>query len=185
MFRRVTALAFLCCSVFMSSLNHSATAQELSDGTSRDAPTPFGDTVVVNGYELSVLDVIPDATDIVLETNARNSQPQDGHVYYMVRIKATYVGNDSGHAWSGLHYNVVGNQNLGYSARDYECGVIPDPGSDTPMMFQSGSVEFNVCWEVPVDEVGSFVMYVEPNLILNNERVWLSLDHGDPATPTA
>jgi hypothetical protein len=161
------------------------TAQDTSDGTSRDTPYPFGESATVGGFDLRVVDVIPDATSIVLEAGQHNDPPGPGYVFSMARVEATYVGEGSGHAWHGLLYNVVGAGNLGYSDRDADCGTFPDRGIDTPEVFPGGKIEFNVCWRVPEDEVGSLVMYVDPNRLFNDERVWLSLEQEATATPAA
>ena len=146
------------------------------DGRSRTTPYAPGQAGNVGDYALRVVGVTPDATVDVLAENMFNSPPEAGNAFFIARIEATYLGRDTGKPGSDLKFNIVGSKNRGYSEYMASCGVIPDSSSQAPELFTEGSVEFNVCWSVPEEEVGSFVMYVEP--WLSNDRVWFALQSG-------
>jgi hypothetical protein len=156
-------------------------ASVAADDGSRDQPHPFGEAVTIGDYELKVVDTTPDATQIILDENQFNEMPQPGNIFFMIRVEATYHGTSTGDAWDDLAFSVVGDQNLGYSTSNAECGVVPDPGYDAPELFTDGTAEFDVCWSVPAEEVGSLVLYVEPDRSSGDDRAWLSLN---PATAT-
>jgi hypothetical protein len=146
------------------------------DGRSRDTPITLGEPGLVGDYALKVVEVTPDATDIVMLENQFNDPPSPGNVFFLARIEATYTGVATGTPWVDLDFNVVGSSNRGYSESDFDCGVIPDEASNAPELFQGGVAQFNVCWSVPAAEASSLVMYVEEGFSFDDAMVWFSLN---------
>lgn len=156
------------------------------DGQTRESPYAFGESGKVGDYEIEVVEVTPDAHNAVILENQFNEPAPEGETFFMARVAVTYVGRETGTPWVDLEFNIVGKANRGYSENDASCGVIPDEASDAPELCEDGSAEFNVCWSVPSEEVGSLLMYVEPRLSFDDERVWFSLDDQQgEATPSS
>lgn len=144
-------------------------------GNTRETPYPLGEAGMVGDYNVRVLEVTTDATDLVLQENQFNDPPAPGHVFVMARVEVTYHGVDTGTPWIDLDFHVVGDANRGYSESQASCGVIPDEASDAPELFAGGTAEFNTCWSVPEAEVPSLVMYVEESFSFDSVRVWFAL----------
>ena len=137
------------------------TPPEGEPGTSRTNPVPLGQAGRVADWDVSVAAVDDDATDEVLAENPFNEPPAAGSQFVIVRVRGTYAGGDSDHLW--LHsFNAVGDAAVTY--QDRGCGVIPDPLDDAGEAFPGGTVEGNVCFEVPSTQVASLVMFVERSL---------------------
>ena len=148
-------------------------------GSSRDNPVPIGQSVEIDGWDVKVVDTIPNATEAVLAENQFNDQPAEGRQFFIATIEATFTGNnvdkDSGQFWLDVTNNVVDDNNVTYSSMDDYCGVIPDALEDTNEVFVGGTVTGNVCWPVATDQVDSLVMFVEPTFSFRQERTWISL----------
>lgn len=124
-------------------------------GLSRENPVPMGQPFLVpEGWEITILQFIPDATQIVLDENMFNDPPAPGRRYSIVRVRMKNVsaGNPADPD-AGFALRMVGSQNIGYSTFEESCGVIPDDidwKSDD--IFQGGTVEGNLCYQTGVGE---------------------------------
>ncbi len=143
----------------------------------QDSPLPFGEVGRVGDYEVRVLEVTPDATELVLAENQFNEPPAEGNQFYMVRVEVTYTGSGSGDPGFDLNFQSVGDRNQGYDISSADCGVVPEQGYEVGELFEGGAAEFNVCWEISSDDAESLVMYVEPLFSFeDDQRVWFSLN---------
>ena len=124
-------------------------------GLSRDNPAPAGQPYLVpEGWELTILDFTPDATQEVLDQNQFNDPPAPGKQFSIVRVRVKNIsaGNPEAHN-VGFALRMVGSENIGYSTFQASCGDIPDHFLFKPdNLFQGGSVDGNVCYETAVDE---------------------------------
>ena len=69
---------------------------------SRENPVPLGVTIETKGeeiaedhFEITVIDVVPDATSMVLAENQFNDPPESGNQFFMVTLRAKYLGPGS------------------------------------------------------------------------------------------
>ena len=54
--------------------------------------------------------------------------------------------------------------------------MTPDDASDVGELFDGGSVEYNVCWQIDSEDADSLEMYVEPLFSFDDDdRIWFSL----------
>ncbi|MGI5836462.1 MAG: hypothetical protein ACOX87_08215 [Chloroflexota bacterium] len=64
-------------------------------GSSRSNPVPFGQSVTLTQgnktFEVRVLEVQRDATDLVKEANSLNSPPKDGMAYVAIKMRLSYL----------------------------------------------------------------------------------------------
>lgn len=149
------------------SLAATATAeaeQQAAVGLSRDNPVPAGQALTVpDGWEISVVNFIPDATQMVLAENQFNDPPDPGFKYVIVRVRATNVSaGDPADFDASFALRLVGSRSVSYDQFTRSCGVIPDElGLDVPSeAFTGGTVEGNICFHVGADEA-EFVMFTE------------------------
>ncbi|MCH7810208.1 MAG: hypothetical protein IH863_06485 [Chloroflexi bacterium] len=116
---------------------------------------PAGQTLLVpEGWELTILDFTPDATQEVLDENQFNDPPAPGMRFSIVRVRTKNVsaGNPDDHDLT-FALRMVGSENIGYSTFASSCGVIPDSFIFKPDdLFQGGSLDGNICYETAVGE---------------------------------
>ncbi len=150
---------------------------------SRENPVPLGEYSVTlsDGWKITVLDLIPDATQLVLNENMFNDPPKSGYQFFLAKIRACYTGSGStmfetlgGGYGTTYRLRAVGDSNVVY---DYNngCGVIPDPlpGSE---VFTGGCIEGYIGWEIKSSDANSLVMFDKPlSSGSTGERVYLSL----------
>lgn len=126
-------------------------------GLSRNNPVPAGQSFrVPEGWELSIVHFFPDATQLVLDENQFNDPPASGHVFAMVRVKITNISaDDPADPEPTFSLRMVGSNNVTYTNFQNSCGVTPDDFAlMSTELFRGGSVEGNVCYEVPSGETG-------------------------------
>ena len=150
---------------------------------SRQNPVPFGLTVEVKNeestdhWEVTVMATIPDATKIVLDENPYNDPPEEGNQFYIVRVRAKYLGPDSTEFDGSYRLRVLGNSGVVYTTFENSCSFYGDPDRlPDPELFTNGTVEGNVCWEIASADADSLMMFLEPeSFYLGGSRAWFSL----------
>ena len=147
---------------------------------SRDNPAPFGITVQVQNedptdhWEVTVISTMPDATESVRKENSFNDPPEPGNQFYIVTVRAKYLGPDSTEFRGSLRLGAVGNGGVVYTTFSDSCGVIPKELPD-PELFTNGEIEGNECWQIASDDADSLMMFLEPEFLSDSPRVWFSL----------
>jgi hypothetical protein len=144
--------------------------------SSRDKPIPVGSTGESDVFQITVLETIPNATDIVLEENQFNDPPEAGYQFFIARVSVTSIGDEAADPSFELNFQSVGESAVGYSTFDPGCGVYPEDQYSAGELFPGGTVEFNVCWMVESSDEASLVMYVEPLLSFDEDPVWFALE---------
>ena len=161
---------------------------------SRQAPLPSGIPAEVRNseedhWQITVLDIIPDATDKVMDESDYNDPPGEGKQFYMVKLRVKYLGPSSNRFSGRSRLKSVGDSGIAYTNSDDSCGgfreYIPDPLPD-PELFTNGTVEGNVCWQIASSDAASLMMFLEgPGFWPDSgERVWFTLLGGTLPTPT-
>ena len=136
----------------------------------------MGTTVnLSDGWQITVLSVIPDATNIVLKENTFNKQPKEGDQFFLAKVQAKYTGPNSTTFGGSYRLRAVGPSSIGYSTFANNPGVIPDPIPDSEV-FTGGIIEGNVGWEIKSSDANALVMYDNPiSFGGNNDRVFMAL----------
>jgi len=166
--KTATSILVLCLMVFFLPISALATPDEINETAptsesplgSRENPLPIGTKWNVgDGWYVTVLDVIPEATQIVLDENMFNDPPSSGNQFFLAKIRICYEGEnyEFGSLSGGSNFWAVGGSNVAYNYMN-GCGVIPDPLPFTDI-FRGGCVEGYVDWEIKSDDVDSLVMY--------------------------
>jgi hypothetical protein len=165
-----------------------ATAQD-TIGTTAGTPVPLESTGQVGDYEISVVDIMPDAEDYILAYSEFNPPPAEGVQYFLIRVQVTYAGQMSGSPWQDLSFAATtgsgAEDDLVYSEWDNSCGDYPESGAyNTNELFPGGTTEFNVCWAVDQADATALAMTVSTYAGGNgNQVVWFSLGNAPTATP--
>jgi hypothetical protein len=131
---------------------------------SRARPVPVGTAAPVgDGWTLKVLSVDTDAAPVVLDyqkaltddDSKASIAPGNRLVLARIAARRTAVTPGALDLWT-LH--TVGAS--GIVSRHYGCGEFPSPLPDD-RVFPGGSIEGNVCWQVPATDVSSLLLFEE------------------------
>ena len=140
---------------------------------SRDNPVPIGEIVSIADWDISVIAVTPDSTDIVASENQFNDPPAAGHQYVLVLVEATYTGDSSDSLLWSVDMSVVGDSAVVVS--DQCRAVVPNELDSFTEVFGGGVITGNLCWEVLSSDVDSLVLIVEESFSFDGVRAFLEL----------
>ena len=116
-----------------------------------------------------------DATQIVLDEYQLNDPPEVGNQFFIVNVRAKYLGQDSTRFRGSTRLKALGDGGVVYTTFGDSCGVIPDALPD-PELFTNGTIEGNECWQIASSDVDSLLMILEPDFLSDDgTRVWFSL----------
>ena len=143
-------------------------------GHFRTNPTPPGQRVLTNeGLGITIVDVNPDATSIVLAENPYTEAPSEGNRFVLVRVRVENIdGSDDDEASiEASDFHIVSSLATIYSSYgsygvSKPCGAFPDELDLT--FFKGGTGEGNVCLQVPESD-SSLILLYHPG--------WLSFHH--------
>ncbi len=157
--------------------------EETGTGESRDSPLGVGRVGVVGDFEVSVLSVTPNANDLVT-ADGFSELPTPGNQYFMTRVAVTYVGAAAENPSYDLNPQAVGASSVSYTTFNNMCGFnsFEDALILATELFEGGSAEYNVCWQIATADADSLVMYIESNADFNADPVWFAL--GNPIERT-
>lgn len=121
----------------------------------RENPIPIGTAFELdNGWQITVLDVFPNANSMIKQENMFNSEPKSGNQYFLARIAVKNNGTDVDKA-NDYYFNAVGDSAVAYE----RAGVVkPDPLPETDI-FPSGTAVGNICWEIKTTDADNLTMY--------------------------
>lgn len=145
------------------------TTSASEDGT-RENPYPIGTEARVGDWTVTVIE-LRDGTADVTAANQFNDPPPDGSIYVLVRVKATYNGDDEGSPGFDLSMDYIGNDSRVYT--DSDCGAVaPDDLFDQPAVVAGGTVEGNQCLLMPASVFGTGAVSVGSTLSFDDDAVW-------------
>lgn len=148
-----------------------ATGEEEPAFGTRQNPVPLGTAVKVGSdWNITVLEVVPDAWSIIEEENMFNEPPEEGNQYVMVKIRFEYAGNDSGTPWTDLTQKYVASDGNSYSQGG--AGVIPNDYFEIGEQFPGASAEGNICFVVPSDTLAGGTIIIEESFSFTETRVF-------------
>ncbi|MBO3733504.1 V-type ATP synthase subunit I domain-containing protein [Glycomyces niveus] len=122
-----------------------APQDQVVDGTDPTAPLPAGSEVTTGNWTVVISEVVPDATDQVMESDPFNVAPPEGYQFFLFTVDATYNGEASSTAWADLLFGVFIEDSVYTEA----CGFIPDHLSYAPEVFAGGTATGDYCITVP------------------------------------
>lgn len=153
-----------------------ASTASAGSGIDTSAAIPVGGVAQVGDWSLRVASVAPNAEDIVLGENQFNETPDEGHVFVLVSLEATYTGSESSTFWADMSLKVVGDSAVAYEGYDGYCGSIPDSIDSAGETFPGGTVTGNNCWIVSESDAASLVLLAEESFAFDGSRTLFSLD---------
>ncbi len=145
-------------------------------GAARTNPFPFGQAGRLgNSWTMTIVSYTPDSTAAVLAENMFNEVLlAAGNQFAIVRVRATYTGSSTDNFDGDFRLRAVGASNVALSTFENPCGVIPDEISDATL-FSGGTVEGNICFQIPISDAGSLMVYDDYLLNFTSNWNWFSL----------
>lgn len=136
----------------------------------RENPIPIGQKAKIgSNWEITILEIVPDAWSIIEAENMFNEPPEEGYQYVMAKVQVSYIGEESGTPWVDLSLRYLGSDGNSYSEG---VGVVPKAFSDIGEQFPGATAEGNVGWAVPVDAVRGGRIIVEESFSFEDTRVF-------------
>ena len=134
-------------------------------GFSIDNPAPRGESLrFYDGLTVAVVDVIEDATKIVLEHEQMlNASPPVGYQYLLVTIEVNNVDRTPADMLFLSTLSLVGSSGISYlqGIAGGDCWTYPNELDTLKTIFPGGSIMGNLCFSVPSSEVGTLIMFVQ------------------------
>ena len=139
-------------------------------------PVPLGDEADIGGdWTVTVVDVVPDASDQVMAENQFNDPPAEGRQFFLVTVALTNNSDEPASPLSVVGFSAVGESAVSYESFEDSCGVVPGELSISEV-FPGGTTEGAICWSVRTEDVESLVMYTDSYVTFDNEdRVYFAL----------
>lgn len=129
---------------------------DAASSAGRGTPTPIGTTVELdNDWSATVTGALSDVTEIVEDDIFSSITIGEGERVVMVPVRLDYRGSTPMSAMS-VQLSAVGDSNLGYEPY---YGNVPDELERYVDIFGGGSLEGNVAFIVPEEDLGSIVFY--------------------------
>jgi hypothetical protein len=139
---------------------------------SRSEPLELGTAAPVGDYEVTVLEIVPDATTEIIESQGYDL-PEGGNVHALVRIAVTYTGDGEGSPGFDLRVGMAGPDNRSYDS----CEVSPPEAMfDEPDLLPGGKAEGNFCVTLPGDQAAEGQVFVEEGLSFDDAKTWWRQD---------
>lgn len=139
-------------------------------GTSRDNPAPFGSEIIADDMSFSVLGITRPATDIIMQGNQFNTEPEENQEYILVDLSVTCKKSTSEQCnLSTYNFKVVGSSGIVRDAEWFVAGV--DGILENTDFYGEATLSGKIPFIVGTDEVNLLLVY-EP---LFGDSFYLSL----------
>lgn len=147
--------------------------ERLAAAEETEAVLAVGQPGGVGDYDVVVTAINVDADAAMAAANPFNEAPTGRYV--LLSLDVTYTGTEEGTPWVDLSTTFVGSDARNYG--ESSCSAVtPNEGYDLPTLTQGGQASYDVCFDVPVEALGTPQVYVEETFAFDDEgRVFWSL----------
>ena len=132
------------------------------DGATGDAPDPAAALPLGQGAEVGDYTVTVTAIDLDADEEmgaVEFNEPPEGR-YVLADVSVVYNGTDEGDPWIDLNHVFVGTDALQYDWAS--CAATePNPVFDVPTMGTGASASYQVCMDVPPEEIQGGSFFIE------------------------
>ena len=131
---------------------------------SRSNPVPLGQHFRPPGspWSLKVVSVDNDAWPEIQAEPGSRSPPADGNRYVLINIEVTNRGTNA-ESFAARSLGTISSSNVEfYVDTSIACGThsaIPDPFGHKRRIFPGGSLQGNICTEVPISDLNSLLLF--------------------------
>jgi hypothetical protein len=138
----------------------------------RNNPISIGNSVVVNDWKVQVVSFNKDALKVVKASDPYSDSPASNERYVLLKVKATYIGEESGEPSSDLRFKIVGSKGNTFSK---SCGYSTDTFNNNGETFSDATVEGSLCFTVDSNQIAGATVSVQGDYSAE-DRKFLSLD---------
>lgn len=139
-------------------------------GSSRDEAAAIGESIEVGDLRITVLEADTDAASRLETLSEFPSTPVPGRRVVLIRLEVEHIGSDRDETIQVYEsdYKITGSANVIYDSfgDDTSCGFLED--SLQGEMFPGGSLEGNICFQVPENET-DLLLVSEPSFSFDDE----------------
>jgi len=139
----------------------------------------IGDAAQIGDWKVRVVDVNPQATDVVMAEYEYSDPPEDGHQFVMATLEVEYRGAESSDFWADMTWKALGPSSVTYGESTDRCGMIPDDIVNVGEVFAGGVFTANVCWSVTTTDAADLRMVLEEFAIDSEGRTFYRLVVGN------
>lgn len=134
----------------------------------RAYPYPLGTEISSDEWTVTIDAVDLDATEAVLAENQFNDHPEEGNVYILVEVTATYIGDDPEGSvpWLSVAYVSAGGNTFD-ALTSGAFAVAPNAFDGITTLYGGASTSGNKVLQVPAEEVGEGVLAVNVDMFSN------------------
>lgn len=125
-----------------------------------DDPIPAGQAYVLGLYEIEVLGVTRDATDVLAEFAPANPAPPEGQQHVLVELAVRFT-DPSGLGSPGAIPFFVSDGEWQWSTFESSCGLVPGSLDDAGFIEEGDEAVGQICFTVPSDAVDDLALGTE------------------------
>ena len=142
-------------------------------GASRANPIPVNQISTFPAWEVRVTSFNQNANSLINYEYEGHSPPKPGNVHVLVGVQGKYTGDEIGHMIDDLGFFLIGDRGIFYDwySQPITHGAIPDHMVEQPEVLQGGTQAGNWWFEVPINEVNSFLLVVADGHGLSHSEV--------------
>lgn len=141
-----------------------------SEVGTQDNPLATSETVQIGEWAVTLTETVLDADDEIVDASRLNEPTPDGVTPVLVRIDATYEGDDAAVFWTDVRVRVLGSDARTYSSSDNEYArITPDNINGEPEVRAGGEVSGNFLTELPSEAIDGALVLVEPTFSFTDD----------------
>jgi hypothetical protein len=131
---------------------------EDAEAGSRNNPIALGDVAVINDWQVQILSVDKNALKFVMDSDEYASPPAINERFVLFKIKATYIGEDSGEPSSDLRFKIVGGGGNTFSK---SCSYSLNTFDQNEETFTGASVTGDLCFIVDANQIDGATISIQ------------------------
>lgn len=136
----------------------------------RENPLPLGKQAPIEGYVVTVSDVVLNADQMMMDENLFNEPAENGR-WVIVTLEGEFKGTEDyfeGDPGVDLSVTIVGSDSRQYTDFD-NIGVPPDGLMEVPTLESGGKFKGNAVLDVPPEALDGASLFVESTFSFDNE----------------
>ena len=138
-----------------------------SEVGSRNNPIPLGVSVVIGDWRVQVISVNKDALQLVLSSDSYATKPSPNERFLLIKVRATYIGEESGEPSSDLRFKIVGSRGNTFVK---SCGYFMDTFTENGEAFPGATVTGNLCFTVDANQIMGAAVSIQGGYSSENRK---------------
>lgn len=141
----------------------------------RGNPYPLGSVVRVGAWDVTVTGFNPDLTQIITDEDRGVGPVTAGRQEAGIYVTMTNTGSEATSVFGTLMVRAVADSTaVSYGDGVYHCRLSETQLEQYSNVEPGASLSGHICWELLPEESGSMVLYLEPTLTVEDDRVYFA-----------